>query len=149
MALQKVNGTVKQGTWFERDMSILKVEATGFAFSMPASPNNTGNISSAETVMNILQTRGTIIGYNVVSDTEAHFMFGHAAGAWGTGVTAPPSPPGKAQPDVIAELTAALDAIGGGLGTFTLTPYVGFIGADPVDDKLAFGHDDAASTRYR
>lgn len=127
---EKVNGYLYQGTWFERDMSILHISATGIDFT-----EDTINGANQE-VMKILQTRGTVIGYTVIDATNAHYMFGHAAGSWQpnnfTGdvtITAPPSPPGKAQPDVIGELTAEIDGIAGVSGT-AIAVFEGFMGAD-------------------
>lgn len=149
---KKVNGYLKQGAWFERDTCILTVTATnGIPFSMPVSVAQPGEVASggtSEKIMNIMQTRGTVIAYTVESDTVAHFMYGHAAGFFtndvdavdGTGnIVAPPSPPGKAQPDVIAELKAMLDGLPN--VTFTIEVFEGFKGAVPAEEKYRSAFD--------
>jgi len=114
----KVNGNSFQGSWFERDTSIVHVTATGVDFTADV----IGGIP--EQVMRIMQTRGTVIGYTVVDATNAHFMFGHAAGAWGT--TVPVN-----TPDVKAELVAAIDGLAG-VSASALVVYEGFVGATPA-----------------
>lgn len=123
----KVNGFLKQGKWFEKDTCIMHVIAgSGTPFSMPTGVRQ-GDLSgggTAEAIFHILGTRGTIIGYNVVSDTVAAFMFGHAAGHFSDGDTLG----NGVGTDVLAELKAQLDLLPG--VTFTLEVYEGFIGAN-------------------
>ena len=139
--VQKVNGTNKQGAWFERDTCIVTVTANaGTPFSLPAEvvSETTGD---AEKVMRVMQTRGTVIGYCVESDTVAHFMFGHAAGVFNNDSAA-------TMPDVLGELEAELNKIG--------TPqfdrpvaYQGFKGFESLSDQLESNHDDAHGKWHR
>ena len=81
---QKVNGFNKQGAWFERDTSIVHAASTATPFTTPITVRE-GVGGASETVMNVMQTRGTVIAYAVTddaSDNNASYMFGHAAGYW-------------------------------------------------------------------
>lgn len=137
----KVNGHLQQDVWFEKDTCILKATSTLSPFSMPTGPNTEWEgttFGTAEKVMNILQTRGTVIGYCVVDDSNAHYMFGHAAGFFANDpqLTAPPSPPGKTQPNVAQELAQLLaDSLG---GEWTIEVFNGFAGAQMAGEALRY-----------
>jgi hypothetical protein len=118
---QKVNGMLYQGSWYEKDTSILNI--TGLV-DLTADTINGVN----QQVMNILQTRGTVIGYTVVSATEANYLFGTSAGAWEELVPDGSVPSGVNT--VIDELQVAIDAATS--STCTITVFEGFAGATPA-----------------
>ena len=96
----KVNGTPKEGFWAEKDVSYLRVVSTATPFAIPFTVDG-----FAEKVVRVLQTRGTVIAISRETNATAHFIFGHAGGAFTSAV--------------LTQLKADLDALGA--GTFTLT----------------------------
>ena len=108
---------------------------------MPITVREADDLGSgtSERVMDVIQTRATVIGYSIESDTIANFMCGHAAGSWGeltvplNGTLVgpdPAAPPTGVQPDVITELEALLDSLG--VPTYTIEVFTGFTGAAPL-----------------
>jgi hypothetical protein len=97
----KVNGQPEQGVWFERDVSFVSVTSDATDFQEADFSVN----GPVEKVLQVMQTRGTVLGLSREDDNILHIVYGHAAGQF----TA----------EIIAELKAELDAIVD-LGTFTI-----------------------------
>lgn len=100
----KVHGKVEQGVWFtSSDVRFLNVQATGATWltdlTVAGQPHdvNTGLEATLESV----GTRATIIGLNVISETELEVIVDHAQAYDGTDI------------DVVTEVEALIDAISG------------------------------------
>lgn len=72
---ERVNGSPKQGAWFERDVSWLKV-----TLAAAADYGINGNVEHS---IEVLETRGTVLAFNEgASSTELSVLLGHAGGAF-------------------------------------------------------------------
>lgn len=113
----KINGTPKLDAWFERDVSFIKISSDQTNFAEPFVVNG-----QTEAVVQVLQTRGTVIamskGSNTAADQVLHVIFGHAAGYF------MPDIDGK---DVLAQLELELEAHPSLAGSnFTVELFDGF-----------------------
>lgn len=97
----KVNGQPEQGVWFERDVSFVSITSDATDFEVADFSVN----GPVEKVLQVMQTRGTILGLSRETDSILHIVYGHAAGQFTS--------------EILAELKAELDAIAD-LGTFTI-----------------------------
>jgi len=112
----RTNGAPRQGVWFSADVRFVQVTVTGGDFLADLTVTSTDPRqadvvdSGLEQVIEILQTRGTVIGLTVASATVSQFIvdYGQAIDPLAG------SPLGnQAQVDVEAELEAQIDAISG------------------------------------
>ena len=113
----KVNGYPVEGAWFERQVTYIKLEASGANVYDPADPAMTGVDGFAEKIMRVLQTRGTVIAYNTDGATTGHYILGYAAGLFDS----------SDSQGVAAQIKTELDAIDTATPvTFTVTVGSGF-----------------------
>lgn len=112
----RTNGAPRQGVWFSADVRFVQLTVTGGDFLgdltvVTTDPRQADVVDSGlEQVIEILQTRGTVIGLSVASATVSQFIVDYgqaidplAGSALGN----------QAQVDVEAELEAQIDAISG------------------------------------
>tara|TARA_B100000929_G_scaffold286192_1_gene270888 strand:- start:1708 stop:2070 length:363 start_codon:yes stop_codon:yes gene_type:complete len=107
----KVNGSPEQGVWFERDVQFLEINSDEADFAT----GDFGVSGPIDKVIQVMQTRGTVIGISREDDNNLHVIYGHAGGSFldeGTTVN---------NIDVLAELKAELEALDVVDGTITVT----------------------------
>jgi hypothetical protein len=99
----RVNGQPIQGVWVERDVRVVTITtdlSDWLADLLPGAGDNSG----LEQVLEVLATRGTILGVTAVNDDDLHVLMGYA------NAFTPGNTEGTAN-SVEAEVAAAIDAI--------------------------------------
>lgn len=119
--VDRVNGTVEQGIWVERDVKIVTITSDNSDWVEQA-----GADGGLEQVLEILATRGTILGVTAENADNLHVMLGYANAltAGNTELTAN---------SVEAELAAAIDALTTPVNyaNTTVDTFAGFAGVTP------------------
>ncbi len=103
----RVNGGVVEGLWFSADVTFAELSVTGATFATDvATP---APDSSLELVIEAVQSRGTVIGISVESETIVHLIIDYAQ-AYGTSGTTVGN---QSATDVLTEVEALIDANAG------------------------------------
>lgn len=117
---QKVNGRVQQGFWDERTVVYMNI-AGDFAYPAAVGDHSAWSIGGTiQRMMNILQTRGTIIAFNSIDATNASVIYGTSSGEFADDFDGTAS---VAFAEITAQL-AAIEDIDPVTGVATPSPYV-------------------------
>lgn len=76
--VDKVNGNVQQGFFFEKDVCTVSVTATGGDFVDDINGVNPPQSNALDDIVELLSAYGTVIGVSVAGAGEVHFMLGYA-----------------------------------------------------------------------
>ncbi len=124
---QKVHGRPQQGFWDERTVTYMNIAGDFAVTAQPAPPaapvaDPVWDVNGfAQQVLNIVQTRGTVIAFVSTSATIATIILGTSAGAFEAQVSPDTDP--------LVEINDQLDLIGAG---YVATITEAFVGADYV-----------------
>lgn len=115
---QKVNGSIKQGFWYSRDVRFLKIEIADDAAAVTATDFVTDATtevvnSRLEGIVELASARGTVMGITVESATVVHMVV-DVNSAYG-------------EAGIADELKAAIE-LDADIATATVTEFEGFEG---------------------
>jgi len=116
----KINGLPTRGFWFSKDVKTVTVVSTGGDFIDDADGVN-GVDSALEQVLEVLQTRATVIALSITNATTIQVIVDYA-NAFTAGLTEATSG------SVEEEVSVAIDLIAG-LSSTTVDTFDGFVGA--------------------
>jgi len=116
---ERVNGRVEQGFWDERKVVYMAIagDFTLPTVALPDAPSVWDVGAEVQQVMNILQTRGTVIAFCSTADDAASVIYGTSAGEFDQTLDTVP----------LAEVNAELALIGAG---YVATVHEGFMASD-------------------
>lgn len=119
--VERVHGNPQQGIWVERDVVIVTITSDNSDWVEQAGPDG-----GLEQVLEVLATRGTILGVTAENADNLHVMLGYA-GAFTPGNTE------ETVGSVEAEVAAAIDAITTPVNyaNTTVDTFAGFAGVTP------------------
>jgi hypothetical protein len=127
----RTNGAPRQGVWFSSDVVFVSVTVTGtttFLTDLTVAATGTTDRqadvvnSDLEQVIEILNTRGTVIGMTVESDLIAHFMVDYGQAFDPDNVALG----NQTAQDINAEIDAAIVAIGATVTSVVVATERGF-----------------------
>ena len=125
----RINGAPRQGVWFSADVRFVSVTVTGTTTFLSdltvttTDPRQADVVNSdLEQVIEILNTRGTVIGMSVDTDLIANFMVDYAQAFDPDNVALG----GQTAQDINAELDAAIVAIGATVTSVVIATEQGF-----------------------
>ena len=121
----RINGAPRQGVWFSSDVRFVSVTVTGTTtFLSDLTVAGTADVvnSDLEQVIEILNTRGTVIGMSVDTDLIAYFMVDYAQAFDPDNVALG----GQTAQDINAEIDAAIVAIGATVTSVVVATEQGF-----------------------
>ena len=125
----RVNGAPRQGVWFSSDVAFISVTVTGTTTFLSdltitsTDPREADVVNSdLEQVIEVLSTRGTVIGMTVQTDLIAHFIVDYGQAFDPDNVDLG----GQTAQDINAEIDAALVAIGATVTTVIVAVERGF-----------------------
>ncbi len=121
----RINGAPRQGVWFSADVRFVSVTVTGTTdFLADLTVAGTADVvnSDLEQVIEILSTRGNVIGLSVDTDLIAYFMVDYGQALDPDTVTLG----NQESQDINAEIDAAIVAIGAQVTSVVVATELGF-----------------------
>ncbi len=124
--INRIKGGPRQGVWFSADVRFLNITTDNSDWLADLLPDPDGVDSGLERIIEAVETRGTVIGIAVASDTLLTVMVDYGQAFNPDNVTLG----NQTAQDIDAELVAAIDAIDApeNYASTTVVAFDGFLG---------------------